>query len=221
MFLHEKTWPTFWDIGQNRQHSGKQDGHFLILGLIKDNLVYHPIQLKNAMRADYFFIFFLFSFVCPSPAVAGFKATKQSINLTKLLFIDRLEEKYKSSKVFTQDALAHRWIYFNCNKVKKLVLKSHLQVANLRCTPCPYLNLRFNPTIKINSQSIVQFVNLLIQYIRIYNIMGHLCHQKLGNVLTATNDTFKNSEPSRCIKSFAWFNLNEPLYNWTQSQQKR
>ena len=60
-------WQTRWTFSDIRPH--------------KNSLVYHPIQLKNAMRAGgLFFLFFLFSFVCPSPAAAGFKATKQSIN---------------------------------------------------------------------------------------------------------------------------------------------
>ena len=51
-------------------------------------------------------------------------------------------------------------------------------------------------------QSKIQFVSLSIQQItEIYNIIlkGHICRQKLRNILTATLDTFKNLEPS-CIK---------------------
>ena len=36
---------------------------------------------------------FLYFFVCCSPAAAYFRAIKQSINKTKLLFIDRLGER--------------------------------------------------------------------------------------------------------------------------------
>ena len=52
-------------------------------------------------------------FVWPSPTAAyNFKAIKQSINKTKLLFIDRLGEKaiiqsINLAKDFTQDVLAH------------------------------------------------------------------------------------------------------------------
>ena len=97
------------------------------LGHLKKSLVYHPFQLRNAMRAGRFFKNFYIFFVCPSPAAAYFKAIKQSINKTKLLFIDRLEEEaiIKSinlAKVFTQDVLAHSWIYSTGNKVKKSVL---------------------------------------------------------------------------------------------------
>ena len=49
------------------------------LSLIK-SLVYHPIQLKIAMRAAGFFKNFLHFLVCPSPAAAKFKAIKQSIS---------------------------------------------------------------------------------------------------------------------------------------------
>ena len=42
-------------------------------------------------RADFFYI--LCFFVCPSPAAAYFRAIKQSINKTKLLFIVMLGEK--------------------------------------------------------------------------------------------------------------------------------
>ena len=46
------------------------------------------------MRAGGFLKRFLYYFVCPSPAAAyNFKAIKQSINKTKLLFTDRLGEK--------------------------------------------------------------------------------------------------------------------------------
>ena len=63
-------------------------------------------------QADFNFFFLIF-FVCPSPAaVYNFKAIKQSINKTKLLFIDRLGGKaiiqsINAAKVFTQDVLAH------------------------------------------------------------------------------------------------------------------
>ena len=59
----------------------------------------------------FFFLFFIF-FAWPSPTAAyNFKAIKQSINKTKLLFIDRLGEKaiiqsINLAKVFTQDVLA-------------------------------------------------------------------------------------------------------------------
>ena len=55
---------------------------------LKKKFSLSPFQLKNAMRAGgfLFFIFYIF-FVCPSPAAAAyFKAIKQSINKTKLLF---------------------------------------------------------------------------------------------------------------------------------------
>ena len=94
---------------------------------LKKGLVYHPFQLKKMPcgRAGVFFlIFFYIFFVCPSSAAAYFKAIKQSINKTKLLFIDRLEEKaiIKSinlAKVFTQDVVAHSWIFSTGNKVKE------------------------------------------------------------------------------------------------------
>ena len=46
------------------------------------------------MRAGgFYFLFFMF-FVCISPAAAyNFKAIKQSVNKTKLVFIDRVGEK--------------------------------------------------------------------------------------------------------------------------------
>ena len=84
-----------------------------MFGHIKKSLVYHPIQLKNAMRAGGFFFYFLYFFVCPSLAAAyNFKAIKQSINKTKLFFIDRLGEKaiiqsINLAKVFKQDVLTH------------------------------------------------------------------------------------------------------------------
>ena len=60
----------------------------------KKSLVYHPFQLKYAMQVGrFFFKFFYIFFVCPSPAAAYIKAITQSINKTKLLFIDRLGEK--------------------------------------------------------------------------------------------------------------------------------
>ena len=72
-------------------------------------------------RAD-FFHFLYFFFVCPSPAAAhNFKAIKESINKKKLLFIDRLGAKViiqsiNLAKVFTQDVLAHSWIYLTAIK---------------------------------------------------------------------------------------------------------
>ena len=69
------------------------------------------------------FIYIYIYIVCPSPAAAyNFKAIKQSVNKTKLFFIDRLGEKaiikrINLAKVFTQDllhrrnptAVRHRW----------------------------------------------------------------------------------------------------------------
>ena len=83
------------------------------LGHIKKSLVYHSIQLKKWRAGGRIFFLFSIFFVWPSPTAAhNFKAIKQSINKTKLLFIDRLGEKaiiqsINLAKVFTQDVLAH------------------------------------------------------------------------------------------------------------------
>ena len=74
-----------------------------------------------------FLLFFIF-FVWPSPTAAyNFKAIKQSINKTKLLFIDRLGEKaiIQSTKscqsFYTRRSSSYMLLdIFNYNKVKKI-----------------------------------------------------------------------------------------------------